>query len=510
MEKNNSWVLLIIVALASFIIALNCSFMNVAISQLVIDLNTTVYAVQAIISFYTLITASLILVGAKLQDIFGKKKIFVLGAVLFAIGALIAALSVSVPLLFLGWVILEGVGAALMTPGTVAIISEGYDGSKRTVGLSAISALSGIAISIGPLFGGFFTSFFSWRYGFIFELVIMIVVILFNSRIPAFKATKSKSNFDYLGAVLSVSGLVLLVSGILVLSSDIKLCIELIILSIIVLLLFAFVEKRSADPLFDVRLLKDRNLSMSTVIRLISFVIMSGALFTITFYSQTVLGLTAFKTGLILLPMTLGLLIFSVLSPKLINRFNHKTVMALGFIISLVGCIILSQQFVLDVTFLEIVPGMFLFGAGLGFPLSLEVEMALAYIPKESENTSSGFVTSSKNLGMSIGTAIIGIILILGAVGGMHQAVNTYAPEKVSNQQFHDDLHVYFEKLGNVDTASLRHDHSAKSEIVNFVIQKAMAIVMYVIAILLAIGLALTLTLDDKILRRKIKTLTNP
>ena len=145
----------------------------------------------------------------------------------------------------------------------------------------------------------------------------------------------------------------------------------------------------------------------------------------------------------------------------------------------------------------------FLFGAGLGFPLALEVEMALAYVPEESQNTCSGFVTSSRNLGMSIGTAIIGIILILGAVGGMHQAVNIYAPEHVSNQQFHQDLHIYFEKLGHVNTTELRHDYSLEAKIVSLVVQDTMAIVMYVTALLLAIGSILTLTLDDRVLRRK-------
>ncbi len=503
MKKTNSWVLLILIALAAFVIALNSTFMNVAISQLVIDLDTNVYTVQAIISFYTLITASLMLIGAKLQDILGKKKIFVLGAIFFAIGALIASLSVNIPILFFGWAILEGVGAALMTPGTVAIISESYDGSKRTIGLSIVSAIVGIAATIGPLFGGFFTSFFSWRYGFIFELIVMIIILVLNSKIPSFKPTELNTNFDYKGSILSIIGLILFVLGILKLSENILLSIGLIVVSIVVLLLFAFVEKRSEDPLFDVRLLRDRNLSTGTIIRLITFILIAGALFSITYYSQTVLGLSAFMTGLILLPMTLGIFIFSLLSPKLVGRFSHKTIMALGFIISIVGCIILAQQFTLNVTFLDVVPGMFLFGAGLGFPLALEVEMALAYVPEESQNTSSGFVTSSRNLGMSIGTAIIGIILILGAVGGMHQAVNTYAPEKVSNQQFHQDLHIYFEKLGHVNTTELRHDYSLKAKIVSLVVQKAMAVVMYVTALLLAIGFILTLTLDDRILRRK-------
>ena len=174
-QDKTTWFPLILVALASFIITLDSTFMNVSISQLVVDLNTSLSTVQLIICFYTLITASLMLVGAKLQDIIGKKKIFLIGALTYGLGALIASISQNAATLFIGWSILEGVGGALMTPATISIISGTYKDNKRTFALAISSAIVGIAAAIGPLFGGVVTTFLSWRYGFVLVLLKFII-----------------------------------------------------------------------------------------------------------------------------------------------------------------------------------------------------------------------------------------------------------------------------------------------------------------------------------------------
>ena len=171
--KQDSWMPLILVAFASFIIALDATFMNVSISQLVIDLNTKVGTVQSIISFYTLITASLMLLSSKMQDVFGKKRIFLIGALVYGLGAFLASISPNAMILFIGWSLLEGIGGALMTPATISIISGTYSGDRRTTALAISSAIIGIAAAIGPLFGGVVTSFLSWRYGCVFELIII-------------------------------------------------------------------------------------------------------------------------------------------------------------------------------------------------------------------------------------------------------------------------------------------------------------------------------------------------
>ena len=157
--KEHSWVPLIIVALASFIIALDATFMNVSISQVVADLNTDVSTIQMIMSFYTLITAAFMLLSAKLQDIVGKKKLFLIGAALYGVGTFTAAISSSATMLFIGWSVIEGIAGALMMPATVSIISGTYSGEKRTVALAIVGVMGAIAAAIGPLFGGVMTTF---------------------------------------------------------------------------------------------------------------------------------------------------------------------------------------------------------------------------------------------------------------------------------------------------------------------------------------------------------------
>ena len=501
--KQDSWMPLILVAFASFIIALDATFMNVSISQLVIDLNTKVGTVQSIISFYTLITASLMLLSSKMQDVFGKKRIFLIGALIYGLGALLASISPNAMILFIGWSLLEGIGGALMTPATISIISGTYSGDRRTTALAISSAIIGIAAAIGPLFGGVVTSFLSWRYGFVFELIIILIIFIFHNKIPNFEATASKKDLDLVGAILSILGLVLLVLGILTISKDtFKISIALIIMSIIVLIGFGIFEIRRKSngnmPLFDVSLLKDRNLSRGTLIRLITALAMGGSLFSVSIYLQTVLDLSAFNTGLVLLPLTFGMFIFSILAPKFAKKIGHKYAMVIGFVIAIIGCLLLSYQFRLSTTFLDLLPGMFIYGVGLGFPMALCVDTALLNVPEENQSSTSGFVSTGQSLGMSMGTAIIGIILIIGAIGGMHDAIDTYAPDQVSNQEFHDNLQIYFEKLGHVNTSELKDEDSLKEKIVDIIIQDAMALVMYVTALLLAIGGVLTLSLKGK------------
>ncbi len=187
-EKANeySWFPLIVVACASFIIVLDSFFMNVSISRIVVDLNADVSTIQMIVSFCTLITAALILFSTKLQDIVGKKKLFLIGAVLYGIGTMVASISPSAVILFIGWAVIEGVAGALMLPATLSIISGTYSGEKRTIALAIAGVMGGIAAAIGPLFGGVMTTFFSWRYGFACELIIVVLILILQSKIPNF------------------------------------------------------------------------------------------------------------------------------------------------------------------------------------------------------------------------------------------------------------------------------------------------------------------------------------
>ena len=479
--------------------------MNVSISQISANLNTDVSTIQMIVSFYTLITAALILLSTKLQDIVGKKKLFLIGVVLFGIGTFIAAISLSDTMLFVGWSVIEGVAGALMVPAIVSIISGTYSGKKRTIALATLGIMGAVANAFGPLLGGVITTFLSWRFAFAFELIIIFFILGMQNKIPNFKPTESKNDLDIIGAVISSIGLVLLVFGILTLSKDINISVAVMILGLIVLAIFIWYElkrKRAGKvPLLDVDLFKDKNLRVGASIKLLYNLTLKGGLFVIFLFFQTVLQLNAFDTGLASLPLTTGLLIFSLTTPRLIGKLNHKTLMAIGCIISIVGCLILSYQFRLNTTMLDLIPGQFLFGAGIGFVMALTVDVALFDIPAESQNNASGIVSTGETLGSSMGTAIIGIILILGVMGGINTAVDTYAPEHSGDEQFHQDVYDYFQKVGNID--DVKAQDSIIVNTADIIIQNAMAFVMQVLAIIIGVILILTLRIKDKNVKKQ-------
>ena len=502
-SKNMSWMPLIVVAAAAFISALDSTFMNVSMSQVVVDLDTDVGTIQKIVSFYTLITASLMLISAKLQDIIGRRKIFLLGMIIYGAGDLIAAISPNVMALFLGWAFLEGIGSALMSPALISIISGTYDGILRTKALAVVSTMAGIAVAVGPLFGGFVTTFLSWRFGFGFELIIVAFVLINYRKITDFAKTASRKDLDITGSVLSAAGLLLFMTGILQLSDkNIKLCIILVIASIVIMLTFGIFElkhtKTGKVPLFDVRLLKDRNLTNGTLVRLITAVVMAGTLFAISVYLLSVLKLSAFKTGLMLMPMTIGMLLVSLIAPKMAVKIGHRYSILIGFVIAAGGCFILRNKFTPDAGFLSLLPGMFIYGAGLGFPMSLSVDVPLSSIPPKAQNSCSGLVSTGQSLGMSMGTGIIGVVLTLGAVSGLREAINTFTPVNLSNEAFRANAEMYMKKMGNADPLTITiKDQDAYQKIINAVYHDAMGVVMMVAVGLIVLGIILTLSLKD-------------
>ena len=502
--REHSWIPLILVACASFIITLDSTFMNVSISQVVADLNTTVSTIQMTMAFYTLITAAFMLLSTKLQDIVGKKRLFLIGAVLYGIGTFIAAISQSDTMLFIGWAVIEGLAGALMTPATVSIISGTYSGERRTFALAIESVMAALSAAVGPLFGGIMTTFLSWRYGFASELLIVIIILAMRNKIPDFEPTESKRDLDITGAIISFIGLILFVLGILMLSEDATTSIVVIILGVIALAVFALFEikrkRKGKVPLLDMDLFKDKNLRVGSIIILLSYIVMGGGLFVVSLFMQTVLNLNAFNTGLTTLPLTVGLLIFAAIAPSLTEKLNHKSLMAIGSIIAIIGCVILSYQFKINTTMLNLMPGMFILGSGIGFIMALSTDIALINIPDENQNNASGITTTGQTLGESMGTAIIGIILILGVMGGIANGVDTYAPEYSGNEQVHQDIFDYFEKVGNVD--EIKSENSTVINIADTVIQDSMAFIMLVTAALMAIVFVLTFRLKDKKIKK--------
>src|SRR5262245_28436370 len=204
-----------IFASAQFVMVLDSSVMNVSISQIVEDLDTTIQGVQLAITAYTLVMAALMLAGAKLGDILGRDRTFALGLGIYGLGSLTTALSPSLGVLLLGWSLVEGIGAALVLPAIVSLIAGTYSGKERALAFGIVGGVAGAAIAAGPLIGGWVTTEYSWRYVFAGETVIVAVILILRRRLRKTPAVEHPPELDVVGVALSALGLGLVVFGIL-------------------------------------------------------------------------------------------------------------------------------------------------------------------------------------------------------------------------------------------------------------------------------------------------------
>lgn len=490
------WTALILVTLSSFIISLDSTFMNVAISNLVLDLNTTVSYIQIIITVYALTMASLMLLGGKMQDVMGRKRAFLLGAVIYGVGTTVAALSVNAQMLLLGWSILEGVGAALMTPATASIITGTYTGKSRAFAMGIWTAVASIGAAIGPLFGGFLTTFLSWRWGFGIELIIVLIILLFSRELKPFPPSMKLKELDKTSIILSTMGILVFVLGILTLNTrgGWKSAVIMMGVGIFLLTFFFFRErsliKRGFKPLTDIRLFKNRNFALGNLTRLIMQLALAGTVFVIPIFLQEVTGLNAFTTGLASLPLTMGLFVVAIASSKITSRIAPHHVVSLGFLLSLMGSFLLSFQFDLNTTVWNLVPGSLLLGVGLGlaFPVTSNIVLSSADDTKQSD--ASGILSTCSSLGSSMGTAIIGLVLILGVINGLYSAVDQTFPNEFTKEQIKENLTHYTETFKHTNLTGLKENEKSKAfKVVNITISKEMQATFDFISLIFLIGL---------------------
>jgi EmrB/QacA subfamily drug resistance transporter len=494
------WIALILVSLSSFIIALDSTFMNVAITNLVVDLNTTVSAIQIIITVYALTMASLMLLGGKMQDVVGRKKAFLVGAIIYGIGTTIAALSINAAMLLIGWSILEGIGAALMTPATASIITGTYSGKNRAFALGIWTAVASVGAAIGPLIGGFLTTFFSWRWGFGLELVIVIFVLALSNKLKYFPPSMKLSDIDKLSVLLSSLGILILVLGILSLNSVKNLItpVVMMVTGILLLIMFYFREKqlinRKIRPLTDIRLFKNRNFTLGNLTRLIMQLALAGAVFVLPVFLQQVTGSNAFATGLAILPLTIGLLIFAIASSKISNYIAPHYLISLGFLLALAGSYFLSFQFNLNTQIVDIIPGTLLLGIGLGLALPITGNIVLSSAGADKQSDASGIISTSASLGSSMGTAIIGLILILGIINGIYIAVDQTFPNQFTKDQIKQNLVFYDEKMKTTNITGLKNNETSTAyKIINKTVSNAMKTTFDFVSIIFLIGFLISL-----------------
>lgn len=504
MDKNSNtskigWTTVIIVSLAAFIISLDNTFMNVAISNLLIDLNTTVAVIQIIITVYALTMASLILFGSKMQDVVGRKTTFVYGAVIFGIGTLIATFSINAVMLLIGWSILEGIGAALMTPAAVSIIMGTYSKDKNTFALGVRTSFAAAGAGFGPFIGGFLTTFFSWRWAFGLEFVVILIILTFSKRLKPFPSSIKFSDLDKLGIVLSSLGICLLVLGILSLNSSTNISISPFIIGsgILLLLIFYFREKRTVIrdkiPIIDIKVFDNRNFTLGTLSRMILSMALAGAVFVLPLFFQQEEGYNALQTGFAILPLTVGVLIFSIASSRLAKKIEPRNLISLGFLIALTSTIILSYQFNLNTHIRNIIPATLLLGMGLGLALPLTANLILSSASSDRHSSASGILSTSSSLGTSMGTALIGVVLILATLNGLYISFNQTYPNQFTKGEINEKYLIYEQKADTTHEVLVKNQNATLNTIVDNTIKNAMKTVFDFISIIFLISFIVSL-----------------
>jgi EmrB/QacA subfamily drug resistance transporter len=430
------WLPLIILSLGFTIIILDTTILNVSLRTIINDLHTNIQSIQWVITAYSLMLASFTVTGGRLGDLFGRKKMFMLGAVIFAIGSFIASISPSVGVLIAGEAIIEGVGAALMMPATMSLIVSNYKGRDRQIGFGVWGAIAGGAAALGPVVGGWLTTYTSWRWAFRINVGVAALLLIGSLFIAESQDREEKPSLDIVGVILSALGLLSLVFGFIkasdygwfimketvtffgltFLQGGISLVPLFVLLGVLILFLFGLwenhVSKQGKTPLVSLSLFKNQQFTIAIAITSILALGQSGLSFAIPVFLQAVKHLNALDTGFAMLPMTLTLLVAAPTSAMMSKYISPKRIIQIGLFISAIGFLTLRAGIQVTATAWALVPGFVLFGAGMGFMMSQLSNLAVSAVSVQEAGEVSGVNTTFRTVGQTLGSAIIGAILI--------------------------------------------------------------------------------------------------
>lgn len=430
----SKWGVLVVLGAAQFLMVLDQAVMNVAISQLVEDFDTTVTTIQMVIALYALVMAGLMLTGGKLGDLWGRRRAFAIGLVIYGAGSALTAASWSVPSLMFGWSILEGIGAALVLPALVALVAGNYKGADRAIAYGALGGVAGAGIAVGPILGGWMTTDFTWRLVFVGEVVVAIGILLGTRMIREPEREQGAPGLDWVGSVLSASGLALIVFGVLQASNwgwlaprsspiePFGFSLTPFVIAAGALVLGGFVswerrrEEHGLAPLVHLGMLRIRALRGGVSMLLAQNLILMGIFFTIPLYLQIVQGLDALETGVQMLPASAGLFLAAIAGSALAKRFAPRALVRVGLLI-----VLASIAMLLGTIEPELDSGAFLaatgvLGIGMGLIVSQLGNVVQSAVGDADRSEAGGLQNTAQQLGSSLGTALLGAIVISGLI----------------------------------------------------------------------------------------------
>ena len=432
------WITLVIVLTAVLIAALDSTVLNVAIPTILRDFHTTLPSLQWVITGYSLTFAALLIIGGRLADIYGARRVFMLGAGLFGVGSLIAALSTGVVSLVFGEAIVEGIGASLMLPATLGILTSTFHGRERATAFAAWGATMGAAVALGPVLGGFLTTDYSWRWAFTINVIVapfaIVGALLFMREIPR---TGRRERIDVPGALLISSGMFLLVFGISEGGkygwwkplSSITLAgwnawpvgrptsIVPIAFALSAVLLYGFYrverakERAQRDPLFEFSQLRHLGFRYGLATLIVLAMGQTAFLLVISVFLQDSRHLSALDTGLWLVPSGVFIVAGAQLGGRLTRRVGTTSVVRVGLALEALGLAATAIVITPTVTFVGLLPGFALFGMGIGSAGSQLTNVILSDIAPEKSGAASGANSTVRMIGSSLGVAIMSTLL---------------------------------------------------------------------------------------------------
>jgi MFS family permease len=446
-------IVLITLAAGQFVMALDTTVMNTAIATVAKDLGTTVTGIQTAITLYTLVMASLMITGGKVGQMIGRKRAFAIGCIIYACGSLTTALSQSLTVLMIGWSGLEGLGAVLIMPAIVALVASNFGKPDRPRAYGLVAAAGAIAAALGPLVGGLFTTYASWRWVFAGEVLIVLVILGLTRRMKDTPATEG-ARLDLVGTALSALGLGAIVLGILKAGTwgfvqpkpeapawlGLSPVIWLILAGASVLVLFVWWEsrrvKRGQGALIDPAMLRNLQLRSGVMSFFFMFLIQAGIFFTIPLFLSVALGISAVETGVRLLPLSLSLLVFAAGVPKVRPNASPRRVVRVGFILLFAGLLLLVALLDVGVGAGVVTAPLLLAGSGLGMMASQLGAVTVSSVPDEQSGEVGGLQNTGTTLGASIGTALAGAVLISAMTASFFTGIqnNPNVPDSVVSQ----------------------------------------------------------------------------
>ncbi|MGM0718279.1 MAG: MFS transporter [Halobacteriota archaeon] len=430
------WGPAIAVSLSMFIAVIDSTLMNVAIPAIVSDLDTTVPVVQGAIAIYSLVMAALMLPGSKLPSIYGVRRLMQVTLVVYAAGTLLAAVSWSPVVLYVGWSVIEGAASAVLMPLTFTVLVVTYEGKDRAKALGLLAGVNATGAAIGPILGGALTTFASWRWGFALEAVVVVVALVFVRYVSADPLTQGRGSFDVGGTALSVVGATSLVVGFLLAGKfgwlvatrpfavlgvpftpfGTSPAVWLIGLGLLAFAAFAqhelHLERIGGSPLVPMRILTSRAFTAGSLTFGARSLVMAGFIFVVPVYLQSGLGYTAFGAGVAMLPFSVGTLLVSTFTTGWRNYVSPKTLIQAGIALMGLGLLLLFERTVPGQTAVSMAVPMAIVGVGVGLLMPQLVNTTLSAVPETDSSEASGVMNAVGMLGYALGTAVVGAFLL--------------------------------------------------------------------------------------------------